>query len=285
MSALYTFPKQIAVNNGAVVPGAKLYFYQTGTSTPQNTYQDEDRTTPHANPVVADSMGVFEPIYLDPTLPNYRVTLKTSADVTVWQVDDVPSNQNTQQSMRLNSTLPSLFWNDTDGSSGFNKYRAIVDGNTWKLQLVNSLETVFTDLISANGASIDLGAATEIAGVLAATTDNGTFTATLTGCTTSPTASVKYRVCGKVVVLDIPAVSATSNATTMTLTGLPVALYSGINTEAMLCRVTDNGAASIGTASITASSGTITFGLGVGSGSFTGSGTKGVLSSVIVYRQ
>lgn len=71
-------------------PGAKLYFYASGTSTPQDTYQDIDLTTAHANPVVADAEGYFDPIYLDPALPNYRYTL-TDADDAVLEgpIDDV----------------------------------------------------------------------------------------------------------------------------------------------------------------------------------------------------
>ena len=85
MSAIFTLPRVL------FTPGAKLYFFQSGTSTPQNTYQDADLTTPHANPVVAGSDGYFAPIFLDPSLPDYRVTLKDSADATQsgYPVDDV----------------------------------------------------------------------------------------------------------------------------------------------------------------------------------------------------
>lgn len=73
--------------------GAKLNFYISGTSTRQNTYQDIDLTTAHANPVVANASGYFAPIYLDPSLPNYRVTLTDSSDVVQsgYPVDDVPA--------------------------------------------------------------------------------------------------------------------------------------------------------------------------------------------------
>lgn len=68
--------------------GAKLYFYTTGTTTPANTYSDSTRITPNANPVVADSAGVFGEIFLSLT-GLYKVVLKTSADVTVWTADPV----------------------------------------------------------------------------------------------------------------------------------------------------------------------------------------------------
>ena len=88
--ALFQLPKVAPVTSGAVIyPGAKLYFYQTGTSTPQDTYSDSGLTTPNANPVVADANGLFGTIYLDPSL-QYKATLKTSADVLLYTVD--PAN-------------------------------------------------------------------------------------------------------------------------------------------------------------------------------------------------
>ena len=66
--------------------GAKLYFYQTGTTTPQNTYSDSALTTPNANPVVADSNGLFGPIYLLAT-PDYKAILKDSSGTTIWTTD------------------------------------------------------------------------------------------------------------------------------------------------------------------------------------------------------
>jgi hypothetical protein len=85
---LFTVPKQIPLGAGRIFAGAKAYFYATGTTTPQNTYSDSGLTTPNANPVVADSEGVFPPIYLDPTLV-YKLTLRTSADVLIYTVDPV----------------------------------------------------------------------------------------------------------------------------------------------------------------------------------------------------
>lgn len=50
------------------------------------------------------------------------------------------------------------------------------------------------------------------------------FTATLTGCTTAPTYTVKYTRAGNGVWMTIPAVTGTSNATTKSLTGAPAAV-------------------------------------------------------------
>jgi len=51
-----------------------------------------------------------------------------------------------------------------------------------------------------------------------------TYTATLTGCTTAPTVTAKYTKVGNSVVLYVPQLTATSNATTKSITGAPAAI-------------------------------------------------------------
>lgn len=86
---LFRLPKAVGLDSAVrALSGAKAYFYETGTTTPQDTYSDAELTTPHAHPVVADASGVFPPIYLDPAL-KYKVTLTDSADVLVYTVDPV----------------------------------------------------------------------------------------------------------------------------------------------------------------------------------------------------
>jgi len=54
---------------------------------------------------------------------------------------------------------------------------------------------------------------------------DGTFTATGTGLTTSPTGTVNYSRYGNTVVMEIPAITGTSNATGFTLTGMPATIF------------------------------------------------------------
>lgn len=77
--------------NGAPVSGAKAYFYLTGTTTLQNVYADNALTTPHANPVVANSAGRFPPIFLDPAV-TYRLIAKDASDVAITNGDVDPLN-------------------------------------------------------------------------------------------------------------------------------------------------------------------------------------------------
>lgn len=71
--------------SGTVLSGAKLYFYLEGTATPATTYQNPGQTVAHANPVLADTGGLFPAIWLDADIA-YDVTLKNSAGSTQWTV-------------------------------------------------------------------------------------------------------------------------------------------------------------------------------------------------------
>lgn len=69
--------RMYALNNGAAVPGAKLYTWLSGTSTASNLYTTSALTVQHANPVVADAAGLFPAMYL--AALNYRMELRDSA--------------------------------------------------------------------------------------------------------------------------------------------------------------------------------------------------------------
>lgn len=84
--SLLPLAKQIVLDNSAN-PGAgwKFYTYEPGTLTQKATYQDAALTTPNANPVVANSRG--EVTMYGAGL--YRIILKDSNDVTIWDRDSV----------------------------------------------------------------------------------------------------------------------------------------------------------------------------------------------------
>lgn len=73
---LYNHPRQLNLSTSlAILPAAKAYFFVSGTSTAATTYQNSSLSTSHANPVVANSAGVFAPIYLDSSIL-YKVELQ-----------------------------------------------------------------------------------------------------------------------------------------------------------------------------------------------------------------
>lgn len=86
---LFFLPKAIPLSaNAGLLSGAKAYFYETGTSTPKDTFTDYALTVASTNPVVADANGVFAPIFMKNDI-RYRLTLKTSSDALVYTVDDI----------------------------------------------------------------------------------------------------------------------------------------------------------------------------------------------------
>lgn len=77
--------------NGNPLPGAKWYFYATGTTTPMTTYANAALSVEHSNPVVADGGGKFPAIYFDGAI-QYRAVLKDANDVTIPNSDIDPVN-------------------------------------------------------------------------------------------------------------------------------------------------------------------------------------------------
>jgi hypothetical protein len=113
-----------------------------------------------------------------------------------------------------------------------------------------------------------------------------TFTATLTGCTTSPTGTVRAVRIGKTVTLYIPAIEATSNTTAATLT-LPAAWYNNNWRPAriQICpvRVKDNSVEAFGTLAVSATGDVLTLGVGASGAAFTAAGTKGVGTTTVTF--
>lgn len=88
MANRFTFPVSRALDSNADSGnGFKLDFFQTGTSTRQDTFSDNALTSANANPVIADSAGRFGDIFLQAL--DYKVILKDAADATIWTADPV----------------------------------------------------------------------------------------------------------------------------------------------------------------------------------------------------
>lgn len=82
--------QQFLSNSGVPYAGGFLYFYATGTSTPQNTYSDNALTIANTNPVVLDSNGQAGSVFLQNLA--YKVVLTDSNLVQIWTMDPVYSS-------------------------------------------------------------------------------------------------------------------------------------------------------------------------------------------------
>lgn len=77
---------QLSDTDSKLVVGGKLYFYSTGTTTLKTIYSDSSLTIPQNNPVITDSSGSLESIFLDGI---YKVVQKDDKDVQLWERDPV----------------------------------------------------------------------------------------------------------------------------------------------------------------------------------------------------
>jgi hypothetical protein len=110
---LFQLPRPLNISsNLTLLSGAKALFELAETTTPTPVYQDQELTITHTNPVVADSAGVFDPIYLDPAI-EYRVTLMTSANVVL---PGYPQNYVNDQ-LLSREIIGSLLYPQTDAES------------------------------------------------------------------------------------------------------------------------------------------------------------------------
>jgi hypothetical protein len=105
MPQTFTLPKQVVIDPLTLLPspGAKAYFYITGTSTPQPVYADDELATPITQPVVADSAGVLQTIYLGAT-SDYKLTLNRSDGSLLYTIDPIGSGSVLSTSIRYGIT-------------------------------------------------------------------------------------------------------------------------------------------------------------------------------------
>jgi hypothetical protein len=79
----------IDINDDAI-PGAKLYFFDTGTNNPKDTYSDVLLTVPNTNPVISSASGRFGPVFTADG-ESYKVVLTDANDVLIVEADPVES--------------------------------------------------------------------------------------------------------------------------------------------------------------------------------------------------
>jgi len=93
MTLLNTPVVQFVDADGLPLAFAKAYFYQSGTTTPVDTYADADMTEVHTFPVVADSQGLFPSIYYDGSELVRMKLVTATGDLAMPLLDVDPVNQ------------------------------------------------------------------------------------------------------------------------------------------------------------------------------------------------
>ena len=89
MAGLYPLSRmQQFDGNGRPLSGARLFLFDGGTSTPRIGYRDSSLTSPHPNPILADSAGRLPLIYLGDGF--YRHRLTTRSGTLVFDDDGLP---------------------------------------------------------------------------------------------------------------------------------------------------------------------------------------------------
>ena len=124
------------------------------------------------------------------------------------------------------------------------------------------------------------------AGLVDMTPDSGQFTGTLTGFSgTAPSGTCTWSRNGNQVMLVIPIMTGTSNATSMTMTGVPAAIQNPNRTQGFAVGDIENATVLTGTfmGSLAAGSGTVTFYFNGSQTGFTASGTKGFAVNQVVH--
>jgi hypothetical protein len=144
-------------------PGAKLYLFQSGTTTPQNAYTDPDLQVAHAHPMVADAEGYFDPIYLDPSLPDYRYILTDGIDpdddYTLENLlepitDDYPASQNVSSAYRVKGASPEIIIEETDASANSKKWSIRANAGSLVIAAMDDAESTRTPLVTLNRTSV-----------------------------------------------------------------------------------------------------------------------------------
>jgi len=173
--------------NGNPAPGAKAWFYNTGTTTAQTVYSDTALSTAHTQPVVADSNGVFPQVF-GVGATALKVVLTNAAEVALPEgtIDPVPT------STISTSTAGSIPFTPTAGIAQTNVQDAIEEVYTDSLQ--NVVEDTAPQLggpLDANSNQVRAAKGVDVASAAALTLGNDGNSFDITGTTSITSIATK----------------------------------------------------------------------------------------------
>jgi hypothetical protein len=113
--AFEDFPRAFN-DDGSVSPGAQMFLFEAGSTTPYVTYSDPLYTFPQANPIIADASGYFPQVYMkDDGL--YKVRILDADDVLLFEADFVEQGQEDRLYAESTATVAAdTAWTYTSGT-------------------------------------------------------------------------------------------------------------------------------------------------------------------------
>ena len=300
---LWISPPQFEDANGNPYSGALLFFYAAGSSTKQNAYTTSSGGTPTDNPMTLNSSGypAMSGTVIAPwgtVGQTYKIGLAApgSADPPasfIWTVDGISPINDTSVTQDewvsgpaptyIGATSFSLVGDQTSTFQVGRRVKTTNSGGTiYSVITASAFGAVTTVTVLNDSGTLDAGLSAVSYGLLSATNPslpnvlNTTFTATLTGCTTTPTYTVYYTKNGNLVTLMVsPAanITATSDATGKTLTGMPAAIRPARTIPVATGGASDNGTPTANSTAEIASTGVISLYASNQGAAWTSSGT------------
>lgn len=310
---------QVLVDAGnAPVPNCLIWTYLAGTSTPTATFTDITGGTPNSNPIQLNAAGRLNNVSIwQPGGVALKIQFSTNAGTVGAPVFGVQIGPTFDQVSGIDdpAALLTTLINPASGSgadliaNAMRSYDLIASVRAANVPSLAAGQTLIIDIEggtiindgggglfywNATSTAVDDGintikptAAGATGRYLRLTVPSGTsgsFTQTLTGCTTSPIVTVNYSLSGGpsngVVTFDLVGNSGTSNSTSFGLNGWASGLR-GTNNSVItpLFSATDNGSAVAAYMTIpNAIGGNPIIVINNASGLWTNSGTKGIVS-------
>lgn len=152
--------------NGHPLPGAKMYFYESGTVNLKDTYSDEALTTENTNPVIADSQGQFGDIFLsggysvklddadDVTQPDYpaeiAALLDTSAAVLLTGAQTIAGVKTFTDRLAVKADTPTVELEENDGSANNRLWQFVAIAEQFIFRLTNDARDTFTSIFTVD---------------------------------------------------------------------------------------------------------------------------------------
>ncbi|MCK5602189.1 hypothetical protein KAR91_09980 [Candidatus Pacearchaeota archaeon] len=152
--------------NGHPLPGAQMYFYESGTVNLKDTYSDEALTTPNTNPVIADSQGQFGDIFLsgaysvklddvdDVTQPDYpaeiAALLDTSAAVLLTGAQTIADVKTFTDRLAVKADTPTVELEENDGSANNRLWQLVSIAEQFIMRVANDARDSFASIFTVD---------------------------------------------------------------------------------------------------------------------------------------